>query len=166
MRIYVASSWRNYRQPAVVQRLREDGHEVYGVRASEFAWSEIDPAWRNWNARQFVAALQHPVAAQGFDNDMAALCAAEATVLLMPCGRSAHLELGYAVGRGQRTAVLLEEHGSDPELMYRMAGLVTDSLEALIAWLGDSEQQRAPLTPEAKAEVAARLGDALEEWRP
>lgn len=28
MRIYVASSWRNEHQPAVVKALREEGHEV------------------------------------------------------------------------------------------------------------------------------------------
>ena len=32
MKIYVASSWRNAQQPAVVARLREAGHEVYDFR--------------------------------------------------------------------------------------------------------------------------------------
>jgi hypothetical protein len=40
---------------------------------------------------------------------MAALRRAHATVLVLPCGRSAHLELGYAVADGQRTLVLFDE---------------------------------------------------------
>jgi hypothetical protein len=32
MKLYVASSWRNARQPEVVARLREAGHEVYDFR--------------------------------------------------------------------------------------------------------------------------------------
>lgn len=33
MKIYVASSWRNGRQPYVVDMLRERGHAVYDFRA-------------------------------------------------------------------------------------------------------------------------------------
>ena len=51
-RIYVASSWRCPDQPAVVQALRDAGHEVYDFRnppeATGFAWSEIDPEWLDW----------------------------------------------------------------------------------------------------------------------
>lgn len=44
-RIYVASSWRNSRQPEVVRALREVGHHVYDFRNPSkgdtgFAWSD------------------------------------------------------------------------------------------------------------------------------
>ena len=47
MKIYVASSWRNERQPEVVRCLRQRGHEVYDFRHPTpgdfgFRWSEID----------------------------------------------------------------------------------------------------------------------------
>jgi hypothetical protein len=42
-------------------------------------------------------------------------------VLVMPCGRSAHLELGYAVGAGKKSIILLSD--GEPELMYRMVGV-------------------------------------------
>ena len=44
---------------------------------------------------------------------------ADAFVLLMPCGRSAHLEAGWAIGAGKPTAILLS--AGEPELMYKMA---------------------------------------------
>ena len=46
---------------------------------------------------------------KAIEKDMAALRSADATVLVLPCGRSAHLELGWAAGSGQRTVVLLDD---------------------------------------------------------
>lgn len=125
MKIYVASSWRNQRQPSIVEMLRGLGHEVYDFKNPSstdhgFSWSEIDPNWKQWTAAEYRAALKHPVASRGFGLDMRALNGCDACVLVLPCGRSAHLELGQAVGAGKRTAVLLDDPISEPELMYLM----------------------------------------------
>lgn len=124
MNIYVASSWRNTQQPTVVKALRADGHKVYDFRHpstedSGFHWSEIDPAWQSWSPADFRCNLQHALAITGFDLDMTALRDAELVVLVLPCGRSAHLEFGHAVGSGARGVILLSD--GEPELMYRMA---------------------------------------------
>jgi len=124
MRIYVASSWRNPLQPVVVSALRARGHEVYDFRNPKpgdtgFSWKQIEP--EPVDSASLRKALMHPVARAGFHNDMSALDAAECTVLLLPCGRSAHLELGYAIGRRQRTVIVLSDVGFEPELMYLMA---------------------------------------------
>jgi hypothetical protein len=121
-KIYVASSWRNPRQIPVVQALRADGHEVYDFRnpapgKKGFAWSDIDPEWLKWNGDQFRAALRHPIAQAGFGLDHAAMEWADTFVMVLPCGRSAHLELGWACGARKRTIILLEEK-QEPELMY------------------------------------------------
>jgi len=135
MKIYVASSWRNKYQPDVVKALREAGHDVYDFRNPEpgnngFAWSSIDPEWERWTTEQFKASLEHPIAKAGFNHDMKALSSAEATVLVLPCGRSAHLELGYAV-LDQFTFVYSPEP-MEPELMYRMVDGIYDSLPDLL----------------------------------
>jgi len=124
MRIYVASSWRNERQPLVVAFLRELGHEVYDFRHPRpydagFHWSQIGEGWQDWTRSEFCDALQHPLARTGYAQDICALKTCDACVLVMPCGRSAHLELGFAAGMGKATAILLES--GEPELMYRMA---------------------------------------------
>jgi len=137
MKIYVASSWRNTRQPAVVARLREAGHLVYDFRNPAdgnhgFAWSAIDPNWLQWTAVEFRHHLSNPLAIDGFNLDMSALRWAEICVLVLPCGRSAHLEAGFAVGNGARTFVLLD--GSpEPELMYRMTTVCLDVEEIVEA---------------------------------
>lgn len=128
MRIYVASSWRNTRQPVVVEALRAVGHDVYDFRNpgggdTGFQWSDIDQNWKHWAPDEYLKALQHPLATFGFQRDMDALRQCEVCVLVLPCGRSAHLELGWAIGRGRRGYILLEEQ-IEPELMNRMACVV------------------------------------------
>lgn len=139
-RIYVASSWRNENQPTTVEILRAVGHEVYDFRNPRpgdngFAWSEIDPEWLGWDPRSFRDLLDHPVAVGGFESDFDAMQWADTFVLELPCGRSAHLEAGWAIGQGKPTAILLRPEGFEPELMYRMAATVVCDYHELFTWL-------------------------------
>ena len=133
----MASSWRNIVQPNVVSILIEAGHEVYDFRNPNqkdagFHWSDIDTDWEEWSSDKLIDGLQHPLASNGFKTDMEGLDWADAVVMVMPCGRSSHLELGYAVGKKKRTVILLSQ--SEPELMYKMADyLVTEIDQMLIA---------------------------------
>lgn len=135
-KIYVASSWRNAAQPAIVALLRSIGHDVYDFRdpAHAFGWKEIEAGWQSWTPAQFREALKTEPARRGFEADRIACEGADATVLVMPCGRSAHLELGVAVGMGQKTAVYIP-HGAffEPELMYKWCDLLL-SEDELRAW--------------------------------
>ncbi len=134
--IYVASSWRCPHQPAVVEALRATGLSVYDFRNPRpgdegFHWSEIDPHWTGWDTEQFCRGLLHPIAQAGFASDMNALRAAEAIVLVLPCGRSAHLEAGWAAGAGKPVFVYAP-YACEPELMYLMAQAIHWSLEDLV----------------------------------
>lgn len=134
MNIYVASSWRNDVQPAVVELLRHCGHDVYDFKGSEgFHWSEVHGAdWRTQTItpEAFVHGLDHKASKRGYARDMHALKVAQAVVLVLPCNRSAHLELGYGVGAGKLTAVLLEDP-CEPELMYKMVDYLCADLSEL-----------------------------------
>lgn len=126
-KIYLASSWRNPMQPQAVQILRDAGHEVYDFRNpapgnTGFAWSDIDPDWLNWTPQRFIEALAHPISAHGFTFDKSGLDWCDTCVLLLPCGKSAHLEAGYAIGQGKPTLVILHTDRFEPELMYLLAG--------------------------------------------
>lgn len=136
VKVYVASSWRNAKQTEVVEAIREAGFQVYDFKNPRpgdhgFHWSEIDPKWKEWSAEQFRKSLEHPIAHKGFMSDFEALQQCDACVLLNPCGRSAHLEFGYACGFGKTTFILLNE-GDEPELMYWMADSICLSLDELI----------------------------------
>lgn len=144
-KIYVASSWRNTDHPNVISALRQCGHEVYDFRhpadggppcnvSGGFCWERIDSGWKEWTSEQLREALQHPLAQEGFHCDMAALRWADVCILVTPCGNSAHLELGWAEGRGMPTAILL--CGNDrPDLMYNMVDMVAVDLGELVDWL-------------------------------
>ena len=134
-RIYVASSWRNEIQPDVVARLRDEGHEVYDFRNPfhgdrGFHWSDIDPDWKLWSPDQFRQSLQHPIATCGLGTDLKGMLWADSCVLVMPCGRSAHLEAGWFIGAGKSTAILLSD--GEPELMYGLADYICTTLDEVV----------------------------------
>jgi len=146
MKIYVASSWRNEaRQQATVRALREAGHEVYDFRNpapgdTGFAWRQCATAEQLSDPRSFRdEVLTHPIARAGFENDMNALRDADATVLVLPCGRSAHLELGWASGSGQKTVVLLDDPLSEPEIMYLACTRICVSITEVVHALKETE---------------------------
>ncbi len=136
LKIYVASSWRNPRQQVIVELLRDHGYRVYDFEHPEpgtngFHWSEIDPEWNNWGAAEFRNSLGHPIAEKAFALDMTALQECDVCVLVLPCGRSAHLEAGFALGAGKPTVILMSGR-DEPELMYKMTPhICTDWKEML-----------------------------------
>lgn len=137
-RIYVASSWRNQYQDVVVNLLRGVGHEVYDFKnpptASGFSWREIEPNWSEWDTNQYRKLLtSHPRCAEGFKSDKDALDWADTGVLLLPCGRSAHLEAGYL--SGQRKPVIVQiptPEKIEPELMYLLCTRIVISMHELL----------------------------------
>ena len=132
-RVYVASSWRNPHQPAVVDVLRERGHEVYDFRnpfngVKGFAWREIDPECQSWSAARYRELLTpQPIGAGGFLSDLRGMQWADTCVLVLPCGRSAHLEAGWFCGQGKR-CIILTRDGEEPELMALLASDICASV--------------------------------------
>lgn len=144
MKIYVASSWRNKWQQLVVQYLREQGFEVYDFKNpragdSGFHWSEIDPEWKSWDADRFIQALHHPIADSGFASDFEAMKSADACVLVLPCGRSAHLEAGWFCGAGKPVHIILFGY-NEPELMYKCATGCHEDIDSVVRALRDARQ--------------------------
>ncbi|WP_199188632.1 MULTISPECIES: hypothetical protein [Pirellulaceae] len=137
MNIYVASSWRNQLQQDIVKFLRGASHEVYDFRNPApgnhgFGWSAIDPEWKSWTPKQYRSALNHPIAQRGYSFDKEALDACDACVLVLPSGRSASWEFGYAVGANKLGAVVMFEP-CEPELMY-LGNPILTNLEELDEW--------------------------------
>lgn len=165
MKIYVASSWRNDYQPDVVRGLRELDHEVYDFRHPApgddgFRWQETHPNFSKWDVAGYVKALKHPVAERGFQNDWQAMQNADACVLVLPCGRSAHLEAGYFVGADKPLLILM---GGElvPELMYKMADSIHEGLGSLLIRLQEIEDQTAAFIADA-----IEAGDVGNDFKP
>lgn len=142
MNIYVASSWRNEFQPVVVKWLSELGHDVYDFRNPHgkkgFSWSDVtDAKERRWSSEFWRNILNKPRARDAFATDMAALSACDVCVLVLPCGRSSHLELGWCAGQGKQTVVFVPRGLTvEPDLMVSMTtGGVKSGLYELKEWL-------------------------------
>jgi hypothetical protein len=147
VRVYVASSWRNPGQAGIVHILRRCGHDVYDFRHPAlgndgFHWTAIDPGWKAWTPQQYREALRHPIARESYELDMAALRACDACALVLPAGRSANWEFGYAMGQGKLGVVVQFGH-EEPELMYREAAIITN-VDELVDAFGGLTEERAP----------------------
>ena len=139
-KIYLASSWKNEAFPSTVRLLRAQGHEVYNFRNPApgnegFQWSQIDLNWTTWDASSYRSALGSRIAQEGFQFDKDGLDWADTCILLLPSGRSAHLEAGYCIGKGKDTIVFIPEY-DNPDLMYLLADAICLSWPELIRALG------------------------------
>lgn len=147
MRVYVASSWRNEDQGQVVEMLKAHGFSVYDFKNpapgnNGFSWKQVGGAHDSFY--QYQEALKHPIAKRGFKYDMDALKECDLCVLVLPSGRSAHIEAGYAVGRGKPTIVYIPDGKFDePELMYLMCDRIVATIEEVLRW---ASELRNPLT--------------------
>lgn len=134
--IYLIGSLRNPKIPIIAKYLREDGHEVFDEWYA--SGPETDDHWRDYEKGRgydFKTAIRTSKAAKHvFNFDLSHLLQADAVVLALPAGRSAHLELGWSLGRYKPGYILLD----DPDrwdVMYQFAHGVTDDIDELLSWL-------------------------------
>ena len=108
MKIYLASSWKNQKAVlALVESLEKEGFEVDAFcRPTDtrysFHWSELvnnEDDLKYYDAIEFLADLRTQ---RAFKEDKKWLDWADTVIMVMPCGRSSHLEAGYAVGQGKQ----------------------------------------------------------------
>lgn len=142
MKIYTASSWKNPHYEYVVTTLKESGFEVYDFRSAisteghklAFDWEQIDINWEFWNEEEFLEGLRHPLALNAFRSDFNGMMSSDVCVMILPCGKSSHIEAGFMKGLGKKLYILmLGTHR--PELTYSLADRVFTSVHSLIAGL-------------------------------
>lgn len=133
-RIYLIGSLHNAKIPQIAKLLREEGHEVFDDWHA--AGPDADKLWRDYETgrgRSYREALGELNATKNFEFDERHLRWANTGILVMPCGRSGHLELGWVLGRGVEGHILLEPDHSTWDLMYRFANGVWFDTDELIA---------------------------------
>jgi hypothetical protein len=180
LKLYVASSARNAAHTTTCRVLSDMGYAVLNVRTpGDVLWERINPTWQAWTFEQYRAALRHPCAAEGFRADMDALLACDVCVMVLPCGASSHLELGFGAGARKATIVYAPLDLVSPsdacafalELMYAMCDRVLVSLKELAAALEPLRnatrecQCGGRLTIKALLRASAMCDDCIEiEW--
>lgn len=132
MKIYIIGSLRNPRITDVANVLRRTGHDIFEDWASP--GPDVDTRWQEYEkarGRGFVEALNGHHAQNQFHFDKTHLDSASVGVLVLPAGKSAHLELGYLLGQGKQGYILLDGDPERYELMYAFATGVFLDIESL-----------------------------------
>lgn len=130
--IYLIGSLRNPEVPRIAKELRKTGQEVFDDWYA--AGPEADDKWREYEqsrGRSYHQALSGLAAKHVFHFDRDHLDRADAVCLVLPAGKSGHLELGWALGRGKRGYILLD-NPDRWDVMYQFAtGIFTDINELI-----------------------------------
>ena len=135
-RIYIIGSMRNPGVVSLTLALEAHGHEVFSDWYSP--GPEADTYWQEYEqarGRTFKDALAGPHAENVFNFDVKWLTWADTVVLVSPAGKSAHLELGWAIGQGKEGYVLLDGEPERYDVMYRFATAVCNNEDELLAAL-------------------------------
>jgi carbamoylphosphate synthase small subunit len=117
---FISSRWRN--RDAVLEltrKLREKGKTVYCFFEASHAKHRIDHnpnvdmeefEKRDWRKDAYVKEV--------FENDLQAENESENFVLLLPAGKSAHIEAGIAYGMGKKCILIGQQ--KEAESLYRI----------------------------------------------
>ncbi len=130
--IYLIGSLRNPKIPEIAKRLRDAGIEVFDDWYA--AGEKADDAWREYEigrGHTYKQALEGFAANHVFDFDRRHIERADAGLLVLPAGKSGHLELGVMLGMGKRGYILLDSPDRW-DVMYKFAPMVIDDLEEVI----------------------------------
>lgn len=126
--IYLIGSLRNPNVRELANQLRELSFDVFDDWHS--AGPQADDIWQEYEQQRghsYLQALQNLPAQHAFGFDLKHLQRADIGVMLMPTGKSCHLELGYMLGQGKLGYVLFDKEPERWDLMYRFAtGLFMD----------------------------------------
>lgn len=126
--IYLIGSLRNPEVPKLAAQLREEGHDVFEDWFA--AGPEADDWWQRYEQgrkHSYTEALAGYAAQHVYQYDRFHLDRCNVGVLLLPAGKSGHLELGYMIGQGKPGFILLDKEPERFDVMYNFATVCADS---------------------------------------
>lgn len=134
--VYVIGSLRNAEIPRIGNLLRDNGYDAFDDWYG--AGHEADDKWRDYEnirGRSHKDALFGYAAKHTFAFDQYHLKRCNAAVLVMPAGKSGHLELGYFVGLGKPGFIYFDAPPERYDVMHQFATDIFTSDEELIEGL-------------------------------
>lgn len=133
--IYLIGSLRNPEIPKIANTIRGYGIDVFDDWYA--SGPTADDSWKEYEQNRghsYLDALGGYAARNIFAFDKSHLERADAVVLVLPAGKSGHLELGIALGKGKPGYIILDSPDRW-DVMYQFATGVFDKVEDLIAEL-------------------------------
>jgi hypothetical protein len=134
-RVYLIGSLRNAEIPLIANTLRKEGFEVFDDWISPGPTTDDD--WRDYEktrGRTYVDALKGFHARHVFAFDKFHLERSDIAILVLPAGRSAHLELGWMLGKGKKGYILLDSPDRW-DIMMCFADGISTKLEEIVGMI-------------------------------
>ncbi len=138
--VYLIGSLRNPELPRLANRLRALGFDVFDDWVA--AGPEADEKWREYEiarGHSYVEALKGYAANHVYAYDRSHLDRCDAAVLVLPAGKSGHLELGYFVGIGKPGFILLDAEYDRWDVMLKFATGIFDNETELVTALQNTK---------------------------
>lgn len=135
--LYLIGSLRNEEVPKIAATLRDTGLDVFDDWFA--AGPEADDYWKKYEearGRSYVEALRGYAARHVFEFDRHHLDRCDSALLVLPAGKSGHLELGYVAGSGKPIFILLDRPDRW-DVMYLFATEVFETQEKMIEYFTD-----------------------------
>ena len=117
-KIYIIGALKNDNIPKIAAALRPT-YDVFdqwitpGPEADQFLFQYAKQ--RGWNYKEALTCF---AARNNFEFDKRHIDSSDIVVMVMPAGKSAHLELGYAIGMGKEAHILFDAEPDRFDLMY------------------------------------------------
>lgn len=130
-KIFISTSWKNETQAIhLANALRDKGYEVDCFCDSStgrfvFSYNELI----NYESMDCIEFIKTKQATKAFNEDKKYIEWCDLLIMVLPCGKSAHLEAGYAKGIGKKVFMLGSFPSGEFDVMYKFAN-------KLIRWGG------------------------------
>lgn len=141
-KLYLIGSLRNDRIPKLAERLREELPDVEIFDDWYSAGPEADDFWKEYEQgknKTYKEALKGYAAKHVFEFDKHHLDTSSHCILVLPAGKSGHMEVMYAkYAVGAKTAILLDPTDIRWDVMYQFVDGVLDNDDQIKDWVNDS----------------------------
>lgn len=131
--LYLTGSLRNPRVPEIANRLRGVGHQVFDDWYA--SGNEADEKWQAYEqqrGRTYEEALNGLAADHVCEYDFKHLALADSIVLILPAGKSAHIEYGWALGCHKPAYIYFDQLPERWDVMYKRATRRFYTMEGLL----------------------------------
>lgn len=141
--LYLIGSLRNKRIPELAKRLRAEMPDVEVFDDWFAAGPEADDFWKEYEqdrGRTYEEALEGYAARNVFAFDKRNLDRATHALLVLPAGKSGHMEIMYATyAVGAKTGILLDAEDVRWDVMYQFVPTILRYDNQVAEWLSEGE---------------------------
>jgi hypothetical protein len=161
--LYLIGSLRNERIPVLANKIRKENPDVEVFDDWFAAGPEADDYWKRYEqerGRSYQEALKGEAARNVFAFDTRHLNRATHALLVLPAGKSGHMEIMYAkYSVGAKAGILLDPTDVRWDVMYQFVD-VLDNDEAIGPWLAEPPKFGKYKTVSSRDEIRSGKGSA------